>query len=84
MVPTAVSQVIEQIFRVTFVLILAFWLFPRGLEYAAAGATFGAVIGRIAGIIVLIGFYLRFHRQQAQEQVPIAHLRIALLHWGWI
>ena len=73
MVPTAVSQVIEQIFRVTFVLILAFWLFPRGLEYAAAGATFGAVIGGIAGLIVLFGFYLSFHRQQAQEQVPIAH-----------
>ena len=57
MVPTAVSQVVEQIFRVAFVLILAFWLFPRGLDMAAAGATFGAVIGAAAGLIILIIFY---------------------------
>ncbi len=60
MVPTAVSQVVEQIFRVAFVLILAFWLFPRGLEVAAAGATFGAVIGAVAGLVVLIVFYMKF------------------------
>lgn len=63
MVPTAVSQVVEQIFRVTFVLILAFWLFPRGLEMAAAGATFGAVIGGVAGLLVLLIFYLKFRTQ---------------------
>jgi len=57
MVPTAVSQVIEQLFRVTAVLILAFMLFPRGLEYAAAGATFGAVVGGIAGLAVLGIYY---------------------------
>lgn len=63
MMPTAVSQVIEQVFRVTFVLVLAFWLYPRGLEMAAAGATFGAVIGGAAGLLVLLIFYLRFSRQ---------------------
>jgi len=63
MVPTAVSQVIEQIFRVTFVLVLAFWLFPRGLEMAAAGATFGAVIGGAAGLLVLLAYYVKFRRQ---------------------
>lgn len=63
MVPTAVSQVVEQIFRVAFVLILAFWLFPRGLDMAAAGATFGAVIGALAGLIILIIFYLKFRRR---------------------
>ncbi len=62
MVPTAVSQVIEQLFRVTAVVILAFRLFPRGLEYAAAGATFGAVVGGIAGLIVLCGYYWRFKK----------------------
>lgn len=72
MVPTAVSQVVEQTFRVTFVLILAFWLFPRGLEMAAAGATFGAVAGGIAGLIVLIGFYLVYRRGQ-KEETPLIH-----------
>ena len=55
MIPTAVSQVIEQLFRVTAVLILAILLFPRGLEYAAAGATFGAVVGGVIGLLVLLG-----------------------------
>ena len=62
---------VEQIFRVAFVLILAFWLFPRGLELAAAGATFGAVIGAVAGLVVLIAFYLKFR----QRPVPGARLK---------
>ncbi|HZK43877.1 MAG TPA: polysaccharide biosynthesis protein, partial [Syntrophomonadaceae bacterium] len=65
MVPTAVSQVIEQLFRVTAVLILAYMLFPLGLEYAAAGATFGAVVGGIAGFIVLSIYYYFFQKKQA-------------------
>lgn len=60
MMPTAVSQVIEQLFRVTAVLVLAFMFYPRGLEFAAAGATCGAVVGGIAGLLVLIVFYLKF------------------------
>jgi stage V sporulation protein B len=64
MVPTAVSQVLEQLFRVTAVLLLAFYLFPRGLAYSAAGATFGAVVGGVAGLLVLIVFYLRFPSHQ--------------------
>lgn len=60
MMPTAVSQVIEQLFRVSAVLVLAFMLFPRGLEFAAAGATFGAVVGGLVGLFVLIIYYLKF------------------------
>ena len=54
MMPTAVSKVIEQLIRVTTIFFLAVWLLPRGLEYAAGGATFGAVTGALAGLIVLI------------------------------
>jgi len=64
MIPTAVSQVIEQLFRVTAVLILAFMLFPLGLEYSAAGATFGAVVGGTVGLIVLIIYYLWFKKRK--------------------
>lgn len=67
MIPTAVSQVVEQLFRVTAVLILAVLLFPRGLEYAAAGATFGAVVGGIIGLIVLSVYYLHFRRTRKQQ-----------------
>jgi len=65
MMPTAVSQVLEQLFRVTAVIILAFILFPRGLEYAAAGATFGAVVGGLVGLIVLIIFYLKYRKLES-------------------
>lgn len=66
MMPTAVSQVIEQLFRVSAVILLAFMLFPRGLEYAAAGATSGAVVGGFVGLIVLIIFYYK-HKQTAAQ-----------------
>lgn len=71
MLPTAVSQVIEQIFRVTAVLFLAYLLYPRGLEYAAAGATFGAVVGGVGGLLVLLVFYHRHRSQQTQAGVML-------------
>jgi stage V sporulation protein B len=73
MFPTAVSQVIEQLFRVTAVVILAFLLFPRGLEFAAAGATFGAVVGGLVGLIVLIIFYVRFKTKESSSQPTVAY-----------
>ncbi len=72
MVPTAVSQVVEQLFRVSAVLLLAFYLFPRGLAYSAAGATFGAVVGGIAGLIVLMIFYWRFQGKE-KETAPLLY-----------
>lgn len=73
MLPTAVSQVVEQIFRVTAVLFLAYLLFPRGLEFAAAGATFGAVVGGLGGLLVLLWFYHWHRRQQKQAGLSLAH-----------
>lgn len=57
MKPTAVSQVIEQLFRVVTGLFLAYFLVTKGLKYAAAGASFGAAAGAIAGSITIIGIY---------------------------
>ena len=58
--PTALSQVLEQTVRVGTVLLGAWWLLPRGLEFAAAGATFGAVTGGLAGLLVLLIIYFRY------------------------
>lgn len=71
MMPTAVSQVIEQLCRVIAVVALAFLLFPRGLEYAVAGATFGAVVGGCASLIILIIFYFRFKASRAKKHEPL-------------
>jgi stage V sporulation protein B len=73
MLPTAVSQVIEQLFRVTAVLVLALFLLPRGLEFAAAGATFGAVVGGAIGLLVLIVFFIRFKRSENQDGKQILY-----------
>lgn len=53
MTNTAVSQIIEQIGRVVFGVGLAFIFLPKGIEYAAGGAAFGAAAGGIAGFIYL-------------------------------
>lgn len=61
MKPTAVSQIVEQLFRVVTGLVLAYVLlqkFADNLEYAAAGATFGASAGAIGGLAVVWLIYI--------------------------
>lgn len=70
MTPTAVSQIAEQLFRVITMILFAYLLLPQGLEYAAAGASFGAGPGAAAGLLVLIYFYWR-HRPQMQENMAL-------------
>ena len=57
MLPTAVTEVIEQITRVAVGLGLAVAFYKTNLERAAAGATFGASAGMIAAMIALIIIY---------------------------
>lgn len=59
MTPTAISQFIEQLFRVAIGLFLAYQLVGLGLPQAAGGASFGASAGAIAGTIIIVIIYLR-------------------------
>jgi len=59
MVPTAISQLLEQFVRVGFSILLVIFLLPVGLEFAAAGATSGASAGGLAGLIMLAVLYIR-------------------------
>jgi stage V sporulation protein B len=61
MLPTASSQVVEQIVRMFTVIILAAWLMPRGVEYAAAGAMIGVVMGEGVGMASLL---IQFRKQR--------------------
>ena len=62
MVPSAISQIAEQLGRVVAVFPLVYFFLPRGIEFAAAGAAFGPVVGAIAGLFVLLVIYKRQRR----------------------
>ena len=63
MLPTGISQIAEQLVRVVTMVAFAWMLLPRGLEYAAAGASFGAGPGAVAGLLVLVFFYWRYRKE---------------------
>ncbi len=63
MFPTGISQIIEQITRVLFGVYLAFLLFPKGIEYAAGGASIGASIGGFIASIFMIIVYINFKKR---------------------
>ncbi len=67
MVPTGASQIIEQLTRVGIALFLAVFLLPMGLEYSAAGATFGAVAGAIFGLLFLAYLYVKEKGYMAEK-----------------
>ncbi|KRE67642.1 hypothetical protein ASL11_18650 [Paenibacillus sp. Soil750] len=64
MVPTAVSQVIEQLIRVITMVALLLYLVALAYDEAwiAAGATFGSVTGAGAGLVVMAVFWRRERR----------------------
>jgi stage V sporulation protein B len=72
MTPTAVSQVVEQLARVATTLVLAYILRPRGVEYASAGAAFGAVTGAVVGLAYVVLVYYRMQPRAHRPAVPHA------------
>jgi len=58
MMPSALSQLVEQVVRVATLLALAVLLLPLGIGRAAAGAAFGACAGGAAGFAFLVWWYL--------------------------
>ncbi len=58
MIPTAVSQIIEQIFNAVVSVAAAWLLVKRGPAYAAMGGTLGTCIGALASFIFLIFIYM--------------------------
>jgi stage V sporulation protein B len=67
MIPTALSQTSETIFRIILTLLFVWMFLPFGLEMAAAGAVLGMVAGECAGLLVLWVQLLRDRRVLAQE-----------------
>ncbi|GGG07993.1 sugar transporter [Paenibacillus albidus] len=68
MVPTAVSQVVEQSIRVAVMIALLLYLSRQGAgaESIAAGALLGSAGGGLAGLVVML-LYWRRHRRRSQQ-----------------
>lgn len=58
----AISQVVEQLFRVAALLLLAYLLLPSGIGIAAGGAAFGATFGALMGLVYLLWAFFRTRR----------------------
>jgi stage V sporulation protein B len=69
--PSACSQVVEQVVRVSVALILAVLLLKSGVEHASAGAAFGATAGGAAGLLYLMFVFWRDHRLFQKGNHPL-------------
>lgn len=70
MMPTGVSQVVEQLIRVTAIIVSSYWIMrSTGDEYqAGAAAVFGATIGAVAAFVVLLLYWRRIERLSNSNQ----------------
>ncbi|MGG1657902.1 putative polysaccharide biosynthesis protein [Brevibacillus sp. NRS-1366] len=71
MMPTGVSQVIEQLIRVVFILLSAFWAMNvyQDAYLAGTGAVFAAFPGGVAAVLVLLWYW----KKDKQTVLPAAH-----------
>lgn len=81
MVPTAISQVFEQIVNAVVSFVAAYLLMKMHSEsqnkyaYGAAGSTTGTLSGALAALLVMIGVYMLnrpvFRRQRRRDRHPV-------------
>lgn len=65
-IPTAISQAIEQILRIVVGVSLTLFLLKYGIEYAAAGASFATAAGAFGGIVYL---FLKFNKEYKKVKI---------------
>lgn len=68
MAPTAISQIIEQLFRVIAGLSLTYYLLDRGTAIAAGGASFGGSVGAVCGSLTMFFIYM-YRRRQIKDEM---------------
>ncbi|MDX8047683.1 stage V sporulation protein B [Gracilibacillus sp. S3-1-1] len=69
MKPQSYAQVIEQIVRITFVLLLVTWLAPYGIEFAASGAMVAVIIGEAASLFFMLRMFQLKKRIKLRKNV---------------
>ncbi|MBU9713750.1 putative polysaccharide biosynthesis protein [Evansella tamaricis] len=91
--PTAVSQVIEQIIRIIFILVLTFLIievWQGELGTAVGFATFGAFVGALGGMGVLLYYWVKRKGHIAQQveastvdhQIPLSKMYKELITYA--
>ncbi|MFS0674963.1 putative polysaccharide biosynthesis protein [Ornithinibacillus sp. 179-J 7C1 HS] len=80
MQPTGVSQVIEQLFRVSLIILVAYILVGRGYEenIVAGGIMIGSVIGAIASLV-----YLRIKYTNSDNRIRSKHAYSYQIFLNW-
>ncbi len=71
MIPTAYSQLLEQLVRVSIILLLSMWLVNAGADdyLVGTGAMVAAVAGSLASLVLLL-VYLRRHKSSLALPLP--------------
>ncbi|MDR3602211.1 MAG: polysaccharide biosynthesis protein [Desulfosporosinus sp.] len=79
MVPTAISQICEQVVRVAFGYTAALRLLESGVEWAAAGLALGMLAGEGVGLLVIVFQYQRAKPNfEPERQGPSYSTRLIL------
>lgn len=83
MIPTALSQTLEQIVRVCLGFSAALYFLPRGIAFAAMGLAFGMVAGEVVGLLTIAFQYRlsRLPRHGNQEERISSKRRILARIW---
>lgn len=68
MLPTAVSQVLEQLVRVIVGVSLVYILLPRGISISAGGAAFGATAGAFIALVWIVFCYMKNKIKHNREE----------------
>lgn len=83
MLPTAISQICEQLVRVSVGFFTAYTLLPRGIEWAASGLALGMLAGEIMGLcMIILQYKLQKTKKPSQgnESLPPIQTMKELLH----
>lgn len=78
MLPSATSQIFEQIFRITTGFFLGTKFLDYGVQFGAAGLALGMLIGELAGLLIIMMHYFASRRKYpcTQSKAEISSLRI--------
>ncbi|TCK98245.1 stage V sporulation protein B [Natranaerovirga hydrolytica] len=68
MVPTALSQIIEQVLNAVISILAAWLLIGSGLHWGAAGGTIGTGVGALFGLLFMIVIYMMIRPMLKRKQ----------------